>query len=54
MCSSRVRCYPDLARRHINRLVFTGSSWARAIGAVSLLACAVTVFALVAGPPEET
>jgi hypothetical protein len=27
---------------------------AATLGAVALLACAVTVFALVAGPPEET
>jgi cytochrome d ubiquinol oxidase subunit II len=38
----------------VGLLIFAGPSWAHGIGAVSLLACAVTVFALVAGPPEET
>jgi cytochrome d ubiquinol oxidase subunit II len=38
----------------VGLLIFAGPSWAHGIGAISLLACAVTVFALVAGPPEET
>jgi len=35
-------------------LVFADPAWTHGVGAVSLLACAVTVFALVAGPSEET
>ncbi len=35
-------------------LVFAAPAWTHGVGAVSLLACAVTVFALVAGPSEET
>jgi cytochrome bd ubiquinol oxidase subunit II len=35
-------------------LVFADPAWAHGIGAVSLIACAVTVFALAAGPPERS
>jgi cytochrome d ubiquinol oxidase subunit II len=35
-------------------LVFAGPAWARGLGAAFLVACAVTVFALVADPPTET
>jgi hypothetical protein len=38
----------------VGLLIFAGLSWAHGIGAVSLIACAVTIFALVAGPPEES
>jgi len=38
----------------VGLLVFADPSWAHGVGAVSLLACAVTVFALAAGPPEKT
>jgi cytochrome d ubiquinol oxidase subunit II len=34
-------------------LVFADPAWAHGLGAVALLACAVTVFALAAGPPGE-
>jgi cytochrome d ubiquinol oxidase subunit II len=34
-------------------LVFADPAWAHAIGAVALIACAVTVFALASGPPQE-
>jgi cytochrome bd ubiquinol oxidase subunit II len=37
----------------VGLLVFAGPAWANGLGAVSLLACAVTVFALIAGPPGE-
>jgi cytochrome bd ubiquinol oxidase subunit II len=36
----------------VGLLVFAGPTWARGLGALTLLACAVTVFAMVAGPPE--
>jgi hypothetical protein len=32
-------------------LVFADPAWAHGVGAVSLIACAVTAFALAAGPP---
>jgi hypothetical protein len=32
-------------------LVFATPAWAQVLGAVALIACAVTVFALAAGPP---
>jgi cytochrome bd ubiquinol oxidase subunit II len=35
-------------------LVFADPAWAHGLGAVSLIACAVTVFALAAGPPEQS
>jgi cytochrome bd ubiquinol oxidase subunit II len=35
-------------------LVFAGPAWAHGVGAVALVACAVTVFALAAGPPERS
>jgi cytochrome bd ubiquinol oxidase subunit II len=35
-------------------LVFAGPAWARGLGAAFLVACAVTVFALVADPPTES
>jgi hypothetical protein len=38
----------------VGLLVFADPAWAHGIGALSLLACAVTVFALVAGPPEAS
>jgi hypothetical protein len=34
-------------------LVFADPAWAHAIGAVALIACAVTVFALASRPTEE-
>jgi hypothetical protein len=34
-------------------LVFADPAWAHAVGAVALIACAVTVFALASGPPGE-
>ena len=34
-------------------LVFADPAWAHAIGAVALIACAVTVFALASGPTAE-
>ena len=34
-------------------LVFADPAWAHAIGAVALIACAVTVFALASGPAAE-
>jgi hypothetical protein len=34
-------------------LVFADPAWAHAVGALALIACAVTVFALAAGPPGE-
>jgi cytochrome d ubiquinol oxidase subunit II len=34
-------------------LVFADAAWAHAVGALALIACAVTVFALAAGPPAE-
>ena len=34
-------------------LVFADPAWAHAIGAVALIACAVTVFALASSPPES-
>jgi cytochrome d ubiquinol oxidase subunit II len=34
-------------------LVFADPAWAHAIGAVALIACAVTVFALASAPPQE-
>jgi cytochrome d ubiquinol oxidase subunit II len=37
----------------VGLLVFADPAWASGLGAVSLLACAVTVFALIAGPPGE-
>lgn len=38
----------------VGLLVFADPAWAHGLGAVSLLACAVTVFALIARPPDET
>jgi hypothetical protein len=38
----------------VGLLVFADPAWAHGIGALSLLACAVTVFALAAGPPEAS
>jgi cytochrome d ubiquinol oxidase subunit II len=38
----------------VGLLVFADPGWTHGLGAVSLLACAVTVFALAAGPSEET
>jgi cytochrome d ubiquinol oxidase subunit II len=38
----------------VGLLVFADPAWAHGIGALSLLACAVTVFALAAGPPEQS
>jgi cytochrome bd ubiquinol oxidase subunit II len=38
----------------VGLLVFAGSPWAQGLGAVCLLGCAVTVFALIAEPPSET
>ncbi len=35
-------------------LIFAGPVWAAGLGALLLLACAVTVFALAAGPPERS
>jgi cytochrome bd ubiquinol oxidase subunit II len=37
----------------VGLLVFADPAWAHGLGAVCLLACAVTVFALVADPPEQ-
>jgi hypothetical protein len=37
----------------VGLLVFADPSWAHGVGAVSLLACAATVFAVAAGPPEK-
>jgi hypothetical protein len=34
-------------------LVFADPAWAHAIGALALVACAVTVFALASSPPES-
>jgi cytochrome d ubiquinol oxidase subunit II len=34
-------------------LVFADAAWAHAVGVLALIACAVTVFALAAGPPGE-
>jgi cytochrome d ubiquinol oxidase subunit II len=34
-------------------LVFADAAWAHAVGVLALIACAVTVFALAAGPPRE-
>jgi cytochrome d ubiquinol oxidase subunit II len=34
-------------------LVFADAAWAHAVGVLALIACAVTVFALAASPPEE-
>jgi cytochrome bd ubiquinol oxidase subunit II len=36
----------------VGLLIFAGPTWARGLGALMLLACAVTVFAMAAGPPE--
>jgi hypothetical protein len=38
----------------VGLLVFAGPSWALGIGALLLVACAVTVFALTAVPDEKT
>jgi cytochrome bd ubiquinol oxidase subunit II len=38
----------------VGLLVFAGPAWAHGVGAVCLLACAVTVFTLVADPPEQS
>jgi hypothetical protein len=38
----------------VGLLVFAGPAWALGIGALLLVACAVTVFALAAIPGEET
>jgi cytochrome d ubiquinol oxidase subunit II len=38
----------------VGLLVFADPAWARGLGAVCLLACAVTVFALISEPPGET
>jgi hypothetical protein len=38
----------------VGLLVFAGPSWALGIGALLLVACAVTVFALTAIPDDET
>jgi cytochrome d ubiquinol oxidase subunit II len=35
-------------------LVFADPAWAHALGAVALIACAVTVFALASSPPESS
>ena len=37
----------------VGLLVFADPAWAHGIGAISLLACAVTVFALATGPEEK-
>jgi cytochrome d ubiquinol oxidase subunit II len=37
----------------VGLLVFADPAWAHGIGAISLLACAVTVFALATGPDEK-
>jgi hypothetical protein len=34
-------------------LVFAGPAWAHGVGAVFLLACAVTVFGMAVAPDEE-
>ena len=38
----------------IGLLVFADPPWAHGLGVLALLACAVTVFALVSGPPAQT
>lgn len=38
----------------VGLLVFADPGWAHGLGVLSLLACAVTVFALAAGPTEES
>jgi cytochrome bd ubiquinol oxidase subunit II len=38
----------------VGLLVFADPTWTHGLGALSLLACAVTVFGLAARPPEET
>jgi cytochrome d ubiquinol oxidase subunit II len=38
----------------VGLLVFADPAWAHGLGAVSLIACAVTVFALISEPPAET
>jgi hypothetical protein len=38
----------------VGLLVFAGPAWALGIGALLLVACAVTVFALTAIPDQET
>src|SRR5262249_49106642 len=38
----------------VGLLVFADPAWANGLGALSLIACAVTVFALIAEPPSET
>lgn len=35
-------------------LVFADPAWTHAIGALALVACAVTVFALAAEPPQSS
>ncbi len=35
-------------------LVFADPAWAHGIGALALVACAVTIFALAAEPPESS
>jgi hypothetical protein len=37
----------------VGLLVFADPAWAHAIGALALVACGVTVFALASGPPES-
>ena len=37
----------------VGLLVFAEPAWANGLGAVALIACAVTVFALASGPPES-
>jgi cytochrome bd ubiquinol oxidase subunit II len=37
----------------VGLLVFAGPGWAHGLGAIALLACAVSVFGLVSGPPDE-
>jgi len=37
----------------VGLLVFADPAWAHGIGTISLLACAVTVFALATGPDEK-
>ena len=38
----------------VGLLVFADPAWTHGVGALCLLACAVTVFALVVGPPEQS